>query len=108
MFAEGSDLADFLEKNKGRVGRVSIDSDTCKSAPGLYSGEEHTGRIVSSVLESGETIAQDFTDVRPVLLDEVRAVAKDSWLLVVSLSAKLDRRVLTTHDELITEVIDKE
>ena len=108
MFAEGSDLADFFEKNKGRVGRVSVNSDTCKSAPGLDKGGGHTGRIVSSVLESGETIAQDFTDVRPVLLDEVRAVAKDSWLLVVPLRAKLDRRVLTTHDELIRGVIDKE
>ena len=29
VFTEGSDLADFLEKNERRVWRVSIDSDTC-------------------------------------------------------------------------------
>jgi len=37
-----------------------------------------TGRIVSSVFESGETIAEDLADVRAVLLNEVRAVSKDS------------------------------
>jgi hypothetical protein len=29
VFAEGSDLADFLEEDEGRVGRVSVDSNTC-------------------------------------------------------------------------------
>jgi hypothetical protein len=29
VFTEGSDFADFLEKNERRVRRVSIDSDTC-------------------------------------------------------------------------------
>jgi hypothetical protein len=28
VFAESSDLADFLEKNEWRVGRVSVNSDT--------------------------------------------------------------------------------
>ena len=32
VFAESSDLADFLEKNEWRVWRVSVDSDTCWSA----------------------------------------------------------------------------
>jgi hypothetical protein len=32
VFTEGSDFADFLEKNERRVWRVSIDSDTCSSA----------------------------------------------------------------------------
>jgi len=32
VFTEGSDFADFLEKNERRVWRVSIDSDTCPSA----------------------------------------------------------------------------
>jgi hypothetical protein len=32
VFTEGSDFADFLEKNERRVWRVSVDSDTCPSA----------------------------------------------------------------------------
>lgn len=37
VFTEGSDLADFLEKNERRVWRVSVDSDTYSSAT-IYMG----------------------------------------------------------------------
>ena len=37
-----------------------------------------TGRVVASVFETSETVAQDLTDVPSVLLAEVRAVSEDS------------------------------
>jgi hypothetical protein len=37
-----------------------------------------TGRVVSSVLETGETVAKHLTDVLAVLLDEEGAVSENS------------------------------
>jgi len=37
-----------------------------------------TGRVVSTVFKSSETIAKDFADVPSVLFAQVRAVCKDS------------------------------
>jgi hypothetical protein len=47
--------------------------------------EALTGRVISSVFESSETVAQDLADVPSVLLTKVRAVSEDSYVIAVDM-----------------------
>lgn len=79
VLSQRRDLADFLEENDGRVGCVAVDSDPWGESRWRSTSDRLTGRVVSSVLETGETVAQYIAHVLAVLLHEEGAVSKDSY-----------------------------